>query len=253
MTSAKSNDIISGWSDLPDSSLRAWKASPAKPDDSTPGVILFIEAFGVNDYFKRLAERYASAGYVALVPDIYHGNVYDYGNVEGAIGELQRLDERQAMDEASAAIDFFHSLGCKRKPTIIGYCMGGRLAFLSSIQLGRRLSGVVAYYGGSIAPEGNKDRFGRTGWIHRAKDVAAPILFHYGEADQSISPEEHARVAQALGREGKRYVLSVYPQCGHGFACDARESYNEAATEEAWALTESCIRRWDAETAVQES
>lgn len=244
MTSSQNDGIDSGWCDLSPGALRAWKASPKEIGDSTQGVILFIEAFGVNDYFKRLAERYASAGYVALVPDIYHGKVYDYADVDGAIGELQRLNEHQAMDEASAAVQYLQSLGCNPKPAVIGYCMGGRLAFLASIELGNRLSAVVAYYGGSIAPKDNKDRFGRTGWIHRAKEVAAPILFHYGEIDPSITPEEHARVAEALGREGKRYVMSVYPNSGHGFACDARESYNAAATEEAWALTETCIRRW---------
>ena len=77
----------------------------------------------------------------------------------------------------------------------------------------------------------------------RAAELGVPVLFNYGGRDGSITPAEHGRIATALSEAGKRYVMSVYPEAGHGFDCNDRESYNEAASAEAWALTQQFLQR----------
>lgn len=218
--------------------LRAWLAKP-EGAGSPPGVLLYIEAFGVNAHMRAVAERYAAAGYLAIVPDIYHGQVFDYGDIENAIGAVRGLDDRRVLRETEAALERLAAEGAGGKPAVVGYCMGGRLAFLAGLEFGTRLSAVVSYYGGGIGPE--KDRLGRAPLIERADELGAPILMHYGGKDQSIAPAEHARIAAALSKAGKRYAISVYPEAGHGFNCDERPSYDAEAAAEAWELTQTFL------------
>jgi len=233
------HSITSDWIEL-SSGLRAWQAQP-KDVKSPPGVLIFIEAFGVNTHMRKVAERYARAGYAAIIPDIYHGKTVEYGDMDTVLPIIKSLDEKRVMHESAQALDALTEAGVRSRPAAVGFCLGGRLAFRAGLELGDRLSAVVAYYGGGIGPE--KDRFGRPTLIGRAVELGVPTLFNYGGRDGSITPAEHGRIATALSEAGKRYVLSVYPDAGHGFDCNDRESYNEEASAEAWALTQQFLQR----------
>lgn len=235
----KEHSITSGWIDLVPE-LRAWRALP-EDVDTPPGVLLYIEAFGVNEHMCSVAEHYARAGYAAIIPDIYHGKIVDYGDMDAIMPILKNLDEAQIIRESALALDALSTAGVRSSPAAVGFCLGGRLAFLAGLELGARLSAVVAYYGGGIGPE--KDRFGRPILIERADELPVPVLFNYGGKDGSITPAEHGRIATALSEAGKRYTLSVYPEAGHGFDCNARESYNANASAEAWALTQHFLQQ----------
>lgn len=235
----KEHSITSGWIDIAPE-LRAWRALPDDADAS-PGVLIYIEAFGVNAHMRNVAERYARAGYTAIVPDIYHGKIVDYGDMNAILPILRNLDEAQIMRESAQALDALSEAGVRSRPATVGFCLGGRLAFLAGLELGNRLSAVVAYYGGGIGPE--KDRFERPILIERAAELPVPVLFNYGGKDTSITPAEHGRIATALSEAGKRYVMSVYPEAGHGFDCNERDSYNAKASAEAWALTQHFLQQ----------
>jgi carboxymethylenebutenolidase len=116
---------------------------------------------------------------------------------------------------------------------IMGFCMGGRLAFLAGCHLGSRLQAVVSFYGGGIAPEG-PDRFGRTPPIVSAGTLQAPVFLGYGADDGGIPPSEHARIVSALSAAKKRYTLAVYPGAGHAFLCEERANHAPVAAEIAW-------------------
>lgn len=233
------HSITSDWIEL-SSDLRAWQAQP-KDVKSAPGVLIYIEAFGVNAHMRKVAERYARAGYAAIIPDIYHGKTVEYGDMDTVLPIIKSLDEERVMSESVQALDALAEAGARPRPATVGFCLGGRLAFRAGLELGDRLSAVVAYYGGGIGPE--TDRFGRPILIERAAELDAPALFNYGGRDGSITPAEHGRIATALSEAGKRYVMSIYPEAGHGFDCNDRESYNEAASAEAWALTQQFLQR----------
>ncbi len=231
--STASKKATSEWISLtPD--LRAWLARPAGADNA-PGLCIYIEAFGVNEHMRNVANRFAQAGYLAVIPDIYHGETFDYSDLDSALGAIRKLDEGRVIKETEQALDRLAEEGATGAPAVVGYCLGGRLAFRAGLELGARLSAVVSYYGGGIAPE--QDRFGREPLAGRAGDMGAPILLHYGSEDQSIAPEEHGRIATALSKARKRHVISVYPGAGHGFDCNARASYHPVAAKEAWGLT----------------
>lgn len=227
--------IESDWVDTAQDK-RAWLAWPAEVEHP-PAVLVYIEAFGVNPHMRQVARRFAEAGYAAIVPDIYHGKTFDYEDIDNALPTVRKLDDAAVMRESRHALDALSAHGIAGKPAVVGYCMGGRLAFLAGIELGERLSAAVSYYGGGIAPGAEKDKLGRAPPIKRVSQLGVPLQLHYGGKDRSIGAEERVRVASALADADKRYILSFYPEAGHGFDCEDRKSYHAAAAKEAQALT----------------
>lgn len=226
--------VAQDWVDItPD--LRGYLAHP---DDGRPhpAVLVFIEAFGVNSHFRELAARLAEAGFTALIPDVYHGNVFDYSDITNAIGHLRSLNDEQVMAETVAALDYLAaSAHANDAVGVLGFCMGGRYAFLANAEQTTRIRGAVSFYGGGIAPE--QDAAGRKPLLDRVPHMQTPLLLQYGTADQSIQPAEQARIVEALNSAGKRFSMEVYPDAGHGFFCDDRPSYDADAAAQGWQRT----------------
>ena len=213
------------------SGVGGFVALPAAPDGR--GIVVLMEAFGLNAFVRETCRRFARSGYVACAPDVYHGNVYDYADRDRAIGHVHKLDDAQVMREVGGALDVLEREGAKRN-AIIGFCMGGRAAFLANATHGSRLRGSVSFYGGGIAPAEPK---GRKPLLDRVPDLGAPQLLVYGAKDGSIAPDEHARLAHALTAANKRYTLAVFPDAPHAFATFDRDSYREAPAKAAWHTT----------------
>lgn len=229
-----------------DGDLRAWYAAPAG-GEAHPVVLCFIEAFGITSHFKRLAERFAEAGFCAAVPDIYHGEVFDYGNFGDAVIEkIKTLDEEQVMNETAATLDVLaRRPECDVGHTLLtGFCLGGRLAFRAHAALGQQVSASACFYGGGIAPR--EDRFGREPLLGHVSKMRTPLMLFYGGRDPSIQPDEHGRIAEALSGAGVGYSLNVFPDAGHAFFCDERPSYHAATAEESWSLMLDFFRRHSA-------
>ncbi len=217
--------------------LRAYLAHP-EGKGPFPLVMVFIEAFGVNEHFQDLAHRLAREGYAAVIPDIYHGKVYDYQDFDNAIGHLRTLRDEQVMSEARATLSSLRQRAEIAQGTfgVLGFCMGGRYTFLANAALAPDVACAVAFYGGGIAPK--SDPAGRPPLLDQIPAMQAPLLLHYGSKDHSIAPDEHARIVEALSSAGKRYTLSVFPGAPHGFFSDRRDSYHPQAAKEAWEMTQ---------------
>ena len=199
------------------------------------GVVVMMEAFGLNGFVKGVCERFARAGYMALAPDIYHGDTFDYADREGAIARLNEVDDDVAMREVGDSLDMLASQGARDgRLAVIGFCMGGRLAFLANAVHGQRLAASISFYGGGIAPAVPRGR--RKPLLDRVDALSAPQLLIYGARDASIASEEHARVAKALSDANKRYTLAVLPDAPHAFATFDRDSYHPQAAEAAWRI-----------------
>jgi carboxymethylenebutenolidase len=206
-------------------------AAPASPDGR--GVVVLMEAYGLNEFVRETCRRFARAGWLACAPDVYHGEAFAYSDRERAIARIGKLDDAQVMSEVGATIDVLAREGAGRI-AVIGFCMGGRMAFLANATHGARLAAAVSFYGGGIAPAQPK---GRKPLLDRVPDLAAPQLLVYGAKDGAIAPDEHARLAQALTAANKRYTLAVFPDAPHAFATFDRDSYREAQAKAAWQTT----------------
>lgn len=200
-----------------------------------PGVLVFMEAYGITGHIRGVCKRLAQAGFTALAPDFFHGELIAYTDMNAAMAKIKTLSDEQILKEIGASLDWLavqknvdrNLLG------VIGFCMGGRLAFLANCRLPHQIKAAVGFYGGGIAVDG-QDRFGRTPPIMEAEKMQAPIFLGYGADDQGTPPAEHARIAERLSALKKRYTLAVYPGAGHAFLCEERSNYAPAAAKHAW-------------------
>lgn len=201
-----------------------------------PAVIVIMEAYGLTGHIQGACKRLADAGFVALAPDHFHGEIFPYTDPPAAMAKIPTLKDEQLLKEVGQCLDWFEQQSDVKRGAhgIIGFCLGGRLAFLSNCRLPGRLQAAVSFYGGAIAPEANPDKFGRTPPIGEAGKMQAPIYLGYGAEDTGITPAEHARIVSALSTAKKRYTLAVYPGAGHAFLCEERANYAPAVAPQAW-------------------
>ena len=203
-----------------------------------PAVIVLMEAFGLNNWCKSICNRLAQSGFAAIAPDFYRGTTYEYTNVAGAIGKLKSLNDDAIMSDVGKSLDF---LAGKSEVNangigVIGFCMGGRYAFLTNAVYPTKIKAAISFYGGGIdATAGNP--LGQKSILDRSSTMQSPIMLVYGSEDQLIAADEHGRVAAALSKAKKRYILNLFPKAGHGFMSDRRENYAPEAAAEAWMMT----------------
>ena len=203
-----------------------------------PAVIVLMEAFGLNKWCKSICDRLALSGFAAIAPDFYRGTTYAYTDVPGAIAKLKSLNDDAIMGDVGKSLDF---LGAKTEINangigVIGFCMGGRYAFLSNAVYPTKIKAAISFYGGGIdATPGNP--LGQKSILDRVTAIQSPIMLMYGSDDQLIAADEHGRVATALSTAKKRYILNLFPNAGHGFMSDRRENYSPEAAAEAWMMT----------------
>ncbi|MCU1502485.1 MAG: carboxymethylenebutenolidase [Ilumatobacteraceae bacterium] len=200
--------------------------------DSPPkaALILVQEIFGVGPYIRAVAERLAGLGYLVGAPDVFWRFApgwsagHDQAGLDESMGMVQQLDFPAAVDDCLAALDVLAAQpGIDAAPGVIGFCMGGTLAWGVAAQ---GEPGVCVSYYGSGVPS----------MIELIDQVTCPTLFHFGNADAFLPNEGVEAVAAAIaGRPG--FVINV-EAAGHAF--DNHESemfYDEAAANAAWTKT----------------
>jgi len=221
-----------------DGKMDAYVAQP-KDGGNYPGIVVIQEAFGVNDHIKKVTERIAAEGYVAIAPDIFHREperLIAYSDMAKAIATLQRVQDPKAMEDVGAAIAHLKSQGNVKSGSIgvVGFCMGGRLTYLAAAQHANDVKAAVPYYGGGI-PMGNPSPLSRTG------EIKCPMYLFFGAKDQLISMDQVDQINTELTSKKVAFQMKIYPEAGHGFNCDDRGSYHEASAKDAWEKTKSFV------------
>jgi carboxymethylenebutenolidase len=194
-----------------------------------PAVIVLMEAFGLVPHIEHVTERIAGEGYVALAPDLYYRQLPDnkvgYDELPKAIGLMQKIDDAKFVADLGAVIDTLTA----RKDVdaarigVTGFCMGGRLAFLSARELPGSIRAAAPFYGGGIA-----------GLLDRADRIQAPLYLFFGERDAFIPIDQVRQIERTLAGLEKDFKIKVYPNADHGFFCDQRASYDRKSAEDAW-------------------
>ena len=208
------------------SAFVAWPIS--RPN--APCIVVCHEWWGLNDQIRGVARLLAQQGYVAIVPDLYHGQVASDPELAH---ELSRaLEDKAAFKDLDAAIAWLRAQPATAKSRIgaIGFCMGGGLS--QRLALRRTdLSAAVMFYGG---PETEAAEI---------KKLGAPLLAHFGATDKGIPAARADELREALKRAGKIGEVYVYPGAGHGFMNETRASYHADAARQAWARTLAFLQR----------
>lgn len=215
----------------PDGSMPAYECRP-KAEGRYPALIVVMEAFGLNPHIKKVAERFAREGYVTLAPDLYHrfgSPIIPYTDIQQAIGYLKQLRDGPVMAEIGAALAHLRALpAAQGQPVgITGFCMGGRVAFLTTCHY-PEIRAAVPFYGGGIAADSPDAP------LALAERIRSPLLLFFGETDAMIPLDQVKRIEETLSRLGKTFEVKVYPGAGHGFFCDERGSYHPDAARDAW-------------------
>ena len=194
--------------------LSAYRADPATP--AKAAVVVIQEIFGVNSHIRNVCDRFAVQGYVAIAPAIFDrvepGFQSGYSPDEVAVARkfVASPDWDAFMRDTQAAIDAVKSLG---PVGVIGFCLGGSVAFLAATRLSG-LTAAIGYYGGAVT------RFAD-------EKPKVPTQLHYGEKDTGI-PLSDVEIVRAKRPEVE---IFVYDNAQHGFNCDERASYDKASAD----------------------
>jgi carboxymethylenebutenolidase len=190
-----------------------------------PGVIVIQEWWGLVDHIKKVCDRFATEGYVALAPDLYHGKTTRSPDEAGKLMMAMQIDE--AEKDLRGAIQFLinHEASTGDKVGTIGFCMGGALSLYAATK-NPQVGACVVFYGGH--PNVKLD----------LPNLQAPMLGIYAERDGFVTPDSVRELERQLKGLGKSVEIHIYPNADHAFFNDERpEVYNAAAAEDAWRRT----------------
>ncbi|UCH73841.1 MAG: dienelactone hydrolase family protein [Rhodospirillales bacterium] len=205
--------------------LGAYRADP--PGTARGGLVIIQEIFGINSHIRSVADGYAADGYVAIAPALFDRieRGVEYGYDADSVASGRELKGRMSWDDAVIDIAAAVAALSGIEKGVIGYCMGGTLAWLAATRIDG-LSAAVSYYGGQI-----KD--------FRDETPRCPVMLHFGTEDASIpmTDVEAVRAAHA------DIPVHIYEGAGHGFNCDQRGSYHAAAAATARERTLAFLRQ----------
>ncbi len=194
---------------------------------SAPAVVIVHEWWGLNEQMQALGERWAKAGFVALIPDLFHGKVVPIGHAEDAQKAMASLDFPHAVKELVAAVEYAKTRSTG-KVAVTGYCMGGALTFLTACNA-KGLAAVVPFYGMPPSAEWSK--------------LEAPVQAHFAKHDDWATVDGAKQLQAMLAELHKSMELHVY-DANHAFCNDRRpEVFNAAASSQAWDRAVAFVRR----------
>lgn len=200
--------------------IPAYVAGPAGHPKAKGGLVVLQEIFGVNSHIRSVADGYAADGYFVVAPATFHrvkaGVELGYTEADMGAGfglktAVEALPAPGVMPDIQAAIDHAAQAG---KVGIVGYCWGGLLTWRSACML-KGLSAGVPYYGG-----------GMTVGDDAGRKPTVPVMAHFGDQDHWIPLD----TVEAFKKAHPEVTVHVY-NANHGFNCDQRGSYNEAAAK----------------------
>jgi len=209
-----------------------------KPDHpARQAVVVIQEAFGVNQHIEDVTRRFATAGYHAVAPALFHraggGTIDDYDNLDfnQLLALFEGVSDDGILGDVDATLSAVADAGFSAEQTgIVGFCFGGRVTFLTAAR--RALGAAVGFYGGGIVSAGHLPF---PPLISEAGSLRTPWLGLFGDQDASIPVEDVERLRVALQAAPVDAEVVRYPDAGHGFHCDRRADFHEGSARDAWA------------------
>jgi len=236
----------------------AHRAAP-KDEGSFPAVIVLHDRFGLTPQTRNVANRLAHLGFFVLAPDFYampssfaaaspdllrptRGTCFEYGDESAAREHAAVLSDDRGMAIFKQAVSF---LSGRAKAAVggvglLGFGTGARLAFLAACLEPGDVRAAVCFYPGNLAAA----RPGSLGSsaLDGAAALAAPVRIFYGLLDMTIRPDEREAVRRRLTELAKDFRIEVFPEAGHDFFCDDRDTYRIHASKVAWEEAVALLR-----------
>ena len=201
-------------------------------------VIVVQHAGGVDEFVRRMSDRLAEAGFVAIAPDLYHREAP--GTSDDPLTRMGRLRDDTIVQDVNAAVAHAKTLPevDANRLGVTGFCMGGRVTYLMAAKNRAFKAAVVCWGGNIMMPWGRGPApFGLTG------DIGCPVLGLFGEDDPNPNPADVAKIDAEMTRLGKAHEFHSYPGAGHAFLNEDRPSYRPEAAADAWPRAIDWFRR----------
>lgn len=209
----------------PDGSFSAYVARPAK--DKAPAVVVIQEIFGVNAVMREITDGLAGQGYLAICPDLFWRiepgvDITDKSEAEWkkAFELFNAFDADKGVEDIAATIDAIRAdPGCTGKVGAVGFCLGGKMAFLTAARTD--CDAAISYYG-----------VGLEGLVGEAEKIQRPLMLHIAEEDQFVPKAAQEIIVQAL-KNHPQITIHTYPGRDHAFARPGGEHYDAADAQTA--------------------
>jgi len=214
--------------------IEAYFARPLDAD-SFGGVVVIHHMPGYDTASKEIARKFAAHGYAALMPNLHYREAPGASADDAAAASRAKggVPDDRLVGDVSGAADYLRSLpGCNGKIGVIGYCSGGRQAFLAACSL--TLDAAVDCYGGAVVhvPESMSGFFKPV--VRFAEQLSCPLLGLFGADDSFPTPAETAELSGVLDSFGKPHEFHTYDGAGHAFFRVDGPSYRVEAAVDGW-------------------
>jgi carboxymethylenebutenolidase len=212
---------------------RGYIATPANGAQSTAGIIVLQEWWGLVGQIKHTCDRFAEAGFTALAPDLYHGTTVPLTEPDEAGKQMMALKMDTAGKDLSGAVDELVRRTGRSEVGVIGFCMGGGLALVLGTQRPDAVKAVVPAYGLIPRPDAQPDY----------SKLDAAVLGHAAGLDDYFTPDAARALESELKGLGKDVEFHHYPNAGHAFFNEDRpEAYEPESAELLWDRTVAFFR-----------
>ena len=196
-----------------------------------PGIVVIHENRGLNDHTRDVARRFASAGFVALAPDLLSrsGGTGSMESPDKAREAIMALSGDLALADLEAGLGYLnrHTAVSEGKLASVGFCWGGARSFLLATQ-SPLLKAAVVFYGSAPPKE-------------KLQQLRSPVLGLYGETDERITSQV-PEVTEVLRQAGKEFLPMIYVGAGHAFFNDTGANYHAPSAKDAWTRTLDFLR-----------
>ena len=220
--------------DVGGNEMDAYVSAP-EGEGPRPGMVVIMHAGGVDEFTRAMTDRLAEAGYVAAAPDLYHWKGPDEDR------SPRTIDDGEMTADVEATVAYLSARDDVRADAvgIIGFCMGGRSAYLMAAAV-PAFSAAVAYYGGGIMqPRGAVD----TSPFERTAEMSCPLLFHFGGEDGNPSPDDMRTLDAEMTRLEKEHEFHAYAGAGHAFMDFTGPRHHAEGARVSWPRTLDFLSR----------
>lgn len=209
-----------------------------------PGVLFYMDAFGLRPHLRSMADRLAAAGYTVLVPNVHYRSgraplvelpdFIDPARRPEIFGSLRpaalSLTPERAVRDAGVYLDRLAADAhtADGSAGVTGYCMGAGLALRTAVAYPGRVAAMAGFHGAYLATEAPDSPHAG------AERITAELYFGHADQDTTLPPEQIERLERALTDAGVRHRAEVYPGAHHGFTQADTAMYDSDATERHW-------------------
>jgi carboxymethylenebutenolidase len=203
----------------------------AEPDGEGPGVVVLQEWWGVDDHIRDVCDRFASEGFVALAPDLFHGETTD--QPDEAQQKMMAMNMDEAEKEMRGAVQFVaQHEKCNGNVGSVGFCLGGGLSMWAAATNPDIGAAVTFYY---VMPHGKPD----------FSNIQAPVLGHFGTGDDFVSVDDAKALEEEIRAGGNEVTFEFYEGAGHAFFNDTDRlgTHDPEHARNAWQRTIDFFKR----------